>query len=214
MYVVVSRPTGKHLHLEEPEPFSKVLQKWLKSGDDKTLKGLTTVFAEKSFAILFLILLALPALPIPTGGLTHVFEIIAALVCLELIVGRKYIWLPKRWLKIDVGKLMSSSAINKLIGVIKWFEKFSRRRFGSILTMRPVLSLIGLVVLTFTVAAFVAPPFSGLDTLPALGVVVIALSLILEDIAFLIAGIIIGVAGIALEISAGAALYSGITHIF
>jgi hypothetical protein len=48
------------------------------SGDgDRTLGGLIEVFQEKSFAILFVLLLGLPALPLPTGGATHVFEIMA-----------------------------------------------------------------------------------------------------------------------------------------
>ncbi|MEK7059415.1 MAG: exopolysaccharide biosynthesis protein [Patescibacteria group bacterium] len=210
----MSRQIRKHQHIKNPEPFSEILHAWLKSNEDKTLGGLSAVFAEKSFAIIFLLLMALPALPIPTGGITHVTELIAMLVCLELIVGRRVIWLPKKWLEVDVGKVLSAKAIGRLIAVIRWFEKFSRRRLGGLLTLRPVLSLIGLVVLLFTVAAFVAPPFSGLDTLPALGVVIISLALILEDMAFLVAGVLIGCTGIALEISAGAALYSGFTHLF
>jgi hypothetical protein len=42
------------------------------------------------------LLLGVPALPLPTGGATHVFEIIAVLLALELIVGREEIWLPRR----------------------------------------------------------------------------------------------------------------------
>jgi hypothetical protein len=52
----------------------------------------------------------------------------------------------------------------------------------------------------------VAPPFAGLDTLPALGVVVIALSLILEDVVITIVGTVIGLAGIAVEVALGSAV--------
>ena len=46
--------------------------------------------------MLFVLLLALrPALP--TGGVTHVFELIAMLLALQLIVGRRHVWLPERW---------------------------------------------------------------------------------------------------------------------
>jgi hypothetical protein len=190
------------------------LEHWLKNSDDTTLGGLTETFAEKAFAIIFLLLMALPALPLPTGGVTHVTEVIVALVCLELIAGRRTIWLPKRWQKIDAGKFMRGKAGRRLLGVIRWFEKFSRRRLGGLLAQRWMLSVIGLIVLIFTVAAFVAPPFSGLDTLPALGVVVISLALILEDILLVLAGIIIGIIGIGVEIAAGTALYSGLTHLF
>jgi hypothetical protein len=109
---------------------------------------------------------------------------------------------------------MSGKAGQKLISTIKWFEKWSRRRLSGVLVMRPILSLIGLIVLVYTAAAFVAPPFSGLDTLPALGVVVISLGLILEDGVIVLTGVIIGAIGIGVEIAAGGALYHGLSHFF
>lgn len=201
-------------HRTAQEPFSVTLHKWIKHGSDKSLAGLTDAFGEKSFAIIFLLLMALPALPLPTGGVTHVFEVIVALICLELIVGRRTVWLPKRWLKLNAAKMLKGKALSKLISVIEWFERWSRRRWSGLLAMRPVLSAIGVIVLIYTVAAFVAPPFSGLDTLPSLGVVVISLSLILEDALILITGIIIGAVGIGVEVAAGTALYSGLTNLF
>lgn len=198
--------------LMKQQVFSKELHGWLKTADDKTLGGLTRLFGEKSFAITFLLLMALPALPIPTAGITHITEIITMLVALELIAGRRAVWLPKRWLKLDAGKFLSGKAAGRLIAFIAWFERFSRRRWSGLLIRDPLPSLIGIIVLLFTVAAFVAPPLSGLDTLPALGVVVISLALILEDSLILLGGIIIGIGGIGLEVAAGTALYEGIRH--
>jgi hypothetical protein len=198
----------------KPEAFSLTLHKWLKGRGDKSLAGLIEVFQEKAFALIFLLMLALPALPIPTGGVTHVTELVAMLVALELIAGRTTVWLPKKWLKLNAGKFMAGRAASKLIKVIEWFEKWSRRRWAGMLANRSILSLIGLIVFIFTLAAFSAPPFSGLDTLPALGVVVISLALILEDALILGFGIIVGLAGMGLEIAAGEALYKGITHLF
>jgi hypothetical protein len=200
--------------LMKPQLFSKELRHWLKTADDKSLGGLSRLFGGKSFAIIFLLLMALPALPIPTGGVTHVTELITMLVCLELIIGRRSVWLPKRWMKLNAGKFLSGKAAGKLMAFIAWFEHFSRQRWSGLLVRKPFPSLIGLVILLFTVAAFVAPPFSGLDTLPALGVVVISLALILEDALILLFGIIIGIAGIGLEIAAGTALYDGVRHFF
>ena len=58
----------------------------------------------------------------------------------------------------------------------------------------------------FAVGAAVAPPFSGLDTLPALGAVIVCLAVILEDIAIYVAGTAVGLGGIALIVTIGAAL--------
>ena len=65
-----------------PEKVSDQIERWLASDGDKTLGGLIDVFEEKSFALVFILLLGVPALPLPTGGATHVFEIISILVAL------------------------------------------------------------------------------------------------------------------------------------
>ena len=62
--------------------------------------------------------------------------------------------------------------------------------------------------------AFFAPPFTGLDTLPALGVVLLSLGVLLEDFAVVIAGVAVGVAGIALEILLGKAALDALRDLF
>jgi hypothetical protein len=182
--------------------FSKQLDDWLSSRKPKTIAGLIAVSGEKSFAVVFLVLMAIPALPLPTGGLTHIFEIITMLLALELIVGRKTIWIPKKWLDRQLGTTLEKRTLPYLVRKIRWLEKYSRRRLPSLLNLR----LVGLVVIVFSLGAFLAPPFSGLDTLPALGVVLVALSLILEDFALFGAAIIVGILGIILEVGFGAAI--------
>src|SRR5438105_3407329 len=86
------------------QKFSTRLESWLGSSGPKTLGNLTDVFAEKSFAIVVLVLMFFPALPLPTGGITHVFEIITMLLALEMIAGRKNIWLPKWAKQKELGK--------------------------------------------------------------------------------------------------------------
>ena len=78
----------------EPEKVSEQLERWLRTRGDKTLGSLIELFEEKSFAILFVLLLGVSALPLPTGGATHVFQIIAVLLALELIAGRDQIGYP------------------------------------------------------------------------------------------------------------------------
>jgi len=63
-------------------------------------------------------------------------------------------------------------------------------------------------------AAFLAPPFTGLDTLPALGVVLLSLGVILEDIVVVIVALVVAAAGVALEILLGSAAVHGIGSLF
>jgi hypothetical protein len=61
------------------------------------------------------------------------------------------------------------------------------------------------VFIALAAAAAVAPPFSGLDTVPSMGAIAVALSIILEDVVVLAIGIVLGVAGVLLIITLGAA---------
>jgi hypothetical protein len=70
--------------------------------------------------------------------------------------------------------------------------------------------LSGALVAAGSIAAFLAPPFFGLDTLPALGVVLVSLGVLLEDVAVVALGIVAGAAGVALEIVLTSAALHGL----
>jgi hypothetical protein len=186
-------------------PFSEELEEWLHSDSPKTLGVLGEVFGEKSFAVTIMLLMFLPALPVPTAGVTHVFEVITILLAFEMVLGRKTVWLPARWRNRELGAATTGKAVPFIIRRVRWFERYSRRRLPGLFTQRWFLRLLGLLIIAFTVGSFVAPPFSNLDTLPALGVVTIALSIILEDVVVLAIACVIGTLGIVLIITIGAA---------
>jgi hypothetical protein len=48
-----------------------------------------------------------------------------------------------------------------------------------------------------------APPFSGLDTLPSLGVVLLSLGVLLEDFVVVVLALVVGAAGIVLVLVLG-----------
>ena len=193
---------------------SDELQEWLTGEGDRTLGALINAFGEKSFAIIFVVLLGVPALPLPTGGATHVFEIIAALLALELIVGRRQVWLPERWKGLKLGGDKQQKFIAGLTRLIRRLERLSRPRLAFLFDHRLSRLVFGLLVLGGTAGAFFAPPFTGLDTLPALAVVLVSLGMLLEDFLVVAAGLVVGVGGIALEITVGAAALHGVRSIF
>jgi hypothetical protein len=192
---------------------SDQLQRWLTSDRDKTLGGLIELFGNKSFAILFVLLLGVPALPLPTGGATHVFEIIAMLLALQLIASRDQIWLPRRWRGLELAGPKQQRFIAGFMKLIRWLERFSRPRLRFMFANRLSNIVFGLLVLAGSVAAFVAPPFTGLDTLPALGVVLLSLAVLLEDAVVVVLALGVGVAGVVLEIVLGTAAIHGIGNL-
>src|SRR4051812_46789114 len=194
---------------------SDELQRWLSHDGEKTLGSLVETFDEKSFAFLFVLLLAVSALPLPTGGATHVFEIIAMLVALQLVAGREMIWLPERWRKVELGAGgRRTRFIQRLMRVIRWIEHFSRPRLRFVFDHRASNTVFGLLVIAGSLAAFLAPPFTGLDTLPSLGVVLLSLAVVLEDTAAVVLALIVGGAGVLLELVLGEAAVHGIGNLF
>jgi hypothetical protein len=193
---------------------SDELEQWLGGDGEKTVGGLIKVFQDKSFAILFVILLGVPALPLPTGGATHVFEIIAVLLAAQLVAGRSAVWLPQRWLRLELAGPKQQRFLAGLMRMIRRLERISKPRGRRLFAHRLSQVVFGLLVILGSVAAFVAPPFTGLDTLPALGVVLIALGVILEDLLIVIVGVVVGAVGAVLEIVLGTAAVNGISSLF
>jgi len=187
--------------------FSDELEHWLRSDAQKTLGSLGDVFAERAFAVTILLLMILPATPLPTGGITHVFEAITVVLGAEMVLGRRTIWLPARWKRRELGAATTDKAIPFIVKLIRRVGRFSRPRGVRVFSNGITLRLIGLVEIVFAVAAALAPPFSGLDTLPALGAVIVALSIILKDVLVLGVGVAFGTGGIVLILTVGAALY-------
>ncbi|HVC67754.1 MAG TPA: exopolysaccharide biosynthesis protein [Acidimicrobiales bacterium] len=196
------------------EPFSDQLEAWLASDSPKTVGDLGTVFAEKSFAVTILFLMFVPALPLPTGGITHVFELITILLSAELVLGARSIWLPARWRDRELGPATTGKAIPFMMRRIRWLERFSRPRAASLFDRRWFLRILGLVFIGLAASAALAPPFSGLDTLPALGAVFVALAIIMEDVVALGIGLGIGAGGVVLILTVGVALVNLIRGFF
>ena len=136
-----------------------------------------------------MILLGVPALPLPTGGVTHVFEVITVLLAAQLVVGRDAIWLPRKWCRLELAGDKQQKFLAGLMKLIERLERLSKPRFAFLFGSRPSNSVFGLLVIGSSVAAFVAPPFTGLDTLPALGGVLISLAVLLEDFIVLVVGL-------------------------
>ena len=200
--------------VQTPEKVSDELERWLSGDGDKTLGSLIELFEEKSFAILFVLLLGVPALPLPTGGATHVFEIIAVLLALQLIAGREQIWLPQRWRKLELAGARQQRFIAALMRMIRRLERISKPAPALPVRPSPEQHRLRAARDRRLLGAFFAPPFTGLDTLPALGVVLLSLGVLLEDFLVVVVGVVVGAAGVVLEIVLGSAAIKGIGHIF
>ncbi len=155
----------------------------------------------------------MPALPVPTGGATHVFEVVAVLLALQLIAGRDEIWLPERWRMRQLAGDKQHRFLATLMRMIRRLERYSRPRLSFLFDHRLSNIVFGLLVIAGCVAAFFSPPFTGLDTLPALGVVLLSLAVLLKDILVAIVAFAVGAAGVALSVLLGSAAVKAIGNL-
>ena len=170
-------------------------------------------FAEKSFAVTILLLMFVPALPFPTGG--------SRTCSRSSPSSSRSRWCSgagrsgcRKWKQRELGTTMTGKAVPFVIRRVRWFEKFSRPE-----ARRPVRSALVHPIdrardHRVRDRRVLAPPFSSLDTLPALGVVTISLAIILEDIVILGVGTAIGAGGIVLIVTIGAAIAHFLKNLF
>ena len=204
----MAQSTSKQAEAQDDPRFSSRLESWLEEDKPETIAALTDLIDEKSFALILMLLLFPSALPIPTGGVTHVLELIAVLVALQMVVGRRELWLPRRVRNHELGKSVTGKAAPAIIRRVRWFERWARPRLATLLDRRIARSVLGAFLLLFVAGALLAPPFSGLDTLPSLGVVIVCLGIIFSDVLVVALGIAAGTAGIALVATLGSVAWS------
>src|SRR5215211_215742 len=144
----------------------------------------------------------------------HTYSRVAMLLAVQLIAGRDQIWLPARWRRLRLAGPSQQRFINRLMKTIRWLERFSHPRASYLFDHRLSNIVFGVLVLAGSLAAFLAPPFTGLDTLPSLGVVLLSIAVLLEDLAIVVLAVAVGVAGVALELILGRAVVRGIGNLF
>src|SRR5450631_210510 len=133
--------------------FSDQLETWLNSDGPKTVGDLGRVFSGKGFAVTILFLMFVPALPLPTGGVTHVFELITVLLAGEMVIGARAIWLPVRWKERDLGATTTEKAIPFMMRRIRWLERFSKPRAAWLFEQGWFLRILGVIFVGLAAAA-------------------------------------------------------------
>ncbi|WP_019875951.1 exopolysaccharide biosynthesis protein [Sporichthya polymorpha] len=198
----MTKPRGATPEQATPErALSDRLDAWLGDDQPKTLGGLLTHFGQQAFAVAFVLLMMPSALPIPTAGVTHVLEAATLLIALQLVVGRDEPWLPRRVRDKELKSLQSAKARRRLVTPLQKVEKVARPRFARTVQSNPGRIVFGLVVVVFVIGALAAPPFSGLDTLPSAGIVLVSLGVLFGDAILVGVGLLVGAGGIGLMIA-------------
>ncbi len=158
-------------------------------GDEISLKELLSAFHERGFGF-FLFLFALPAaLPIPAFGVNMIIAIPLLLLTIQQAIGRHTIWIPEKMGQKTLSKKKIDSFIMAATPWIKRIEFFIRPRLG-LITQGHVSKLIGLLGIFMALSVSIPLPLT--NTIPSLGIALMAIGVLMRDGLAVIAGALIG----------------------
>ncbi|MGK7876233.1 MAG: exopolysaccharide biosynthesis protein [Xenococcaceae cyanobacterium] len=143
------------------------------------LADILSLAGERIFGFLFVILSLPSALPIPAPGYSIPFGILMFLLAIQLIVGSKRPWLPKRMINRSM-KLERVQGIFKAgIPWLQRIEAVTRPRISYICTSLPGRVVIGVAIALMSISMMI--PIPGTNTLPAIGIFIIGFGLQEDD---------------------------------
>lgn len=161
-----------------------------------SLDHVLLAFHERGFGFA-LFIFALPmAMPIPVPpGVNVLLASPLIVLTLQLAIGRSTIWMPKSWRSKALQKKSIESMIDAALPFVQKMEYLVKPRFA-LITQGIASNIIG--VLGLIMALTICIPLPLTNTVPSMGIALMALGLIMRDGVFVLLGALIGTAWVAL----------------
>jgi len=186
-------------------PLGETLKQLLETDDERglSIREITGAVGEKGFGLVLIILSLPSALPVPAPGYSIPFGIAMAIIAAQMIIGRKKIWLPQRISNYRINQKLIKKAVNsnflaRVEKLIKPRLRFLHSKFGH--------SLLSIIILIM--AIFMMIPIPGTNTLPAMAIFAIGISMVEEDGLVAIGALLCSITAICVS---GAIVYLFIT---
>jgi hypothetical protein len=162
---------------------------------DFSVEKIVDSIGEGSFGT-SLAFFAIPeVVPIPIPGLAAIVVIPTAVISAQMAVGHKQIKLPRFILKKTVPRRALAAAIHAILPFLEKAEKLSKPRWKWATTSL-AKRLLGVFV--FVLALSIAFPMPGFNMPQAISTFIIALGLVEDDGILVVAGVLAGLASLAL----------------
>ena len=165
------------------------------NGEHITLGEILETFHERGFGF-FLFLFALPAaIPLPGLGINVVIALPLLLLTFQQMVGRHTIWLPERVKQ----RSLTSAFVNKMVeSALPWtarLELLVKPRLGFV-TQGALSIVIG--ALGFIMSLSILLPVPLTNTVPAMGIALMSVGVLMRDGLAVLAGAILGTAWVTM----------------
>lgn len=189
----------KQLSLKDQQGKTKILQ-------------LMQDFHENGI-LLAIIFFALPvAVPLPyPPGFTTIMGIPLITLSIQMIIGSKQVYLPKKVNDYEISNAMLKKISDKVVPRLEFLEEFIKPRL-SFTKSTYCEQFVGLVCLIASFAVILPIPFT--NAIPAQGITIMALGLLNRDGWVVIAGFAVAVIGVAIAGSITLASFVALKYFF
>lgn len=207
---------NKHLNkkqLDSRKASSIFLDLGKKEKDGRTSVGeLLSDFHENGL-LLMMLFLALPvAIPLPyPPGFTTIIGIPLIILSIQMLLGFRRVFLPKKISRYEISNNTLITISNKVVPILRWIEGYIKPRF-SFAQFIYCEQLVGFVSLICAIS--VAIPLPLTNSIPALGIAVMALGLLNRDGIVILCGLVISIVGLLITIVAVFASVVSIKYLF
>lgn len=148
-------------------------------GETVSLAQIIALAEEKVFGIVLLLLAFPSALPIPAPGYSTPFGIFIFVVAVQLMMGRKKLWLPLSWQKKTIKTEKAQGVLKKGLPWLTKIEAIAHPRFPMVCQSAGGKLVMGVAIAMMAVSMMI--PIPGTNTLPAMCVFLIAFGLQEDD---------------------------------
>ena len=174
-----------------PRPLSAVLSDLAQRGDaDKvTMRCIREALADRSLATFLILSGLLNLLPFPPPS-TLILGIPIIVVALQMIAGRKTVWLPDFFLNLSMNEKAFAKFSTKIVPWLQKLEKVVRPRFWPFPSAPAAERVVGIIGLVLGIFVFIPLPMT--NWIPALAVAICGLALSERDGLWLVIGTVLG----------------------
>lgn len=150
---------------------------------------------ERGFGFLLFIFALPAALPLPGLGVNVIIALPLLFLTTQQALGRHTIWIPEKMKYKSITKARFDAMLEGALPFIHKIEILVRPRLG-FMTQGRFGHLIGLAGLIMTLSICIPLPLT--NTVPAMGIALMAIGVIMRDGLAVIAGMVLGLAWVAM----------------
>lgn len=175
-----------------PPKISEILKDFLTAhaGRGITIHDMTHHFGDRAFGFLLLIFALICAIPLPIPGIHMFLSLPLFYLSFQQMMGRHEVWFPEKVSKYELPERALTDIGKKSVPRIEKFERLAKARMLW-LTSPFFYRFFGAMV--FYITAFLSIPLPLTNFVPAIGIALIAIGILMKDGLALVVGTVTGV---------------------